>query len=481
MTAVLDAPAPPLPRRGVWAHPAAAPAASSAATIVASLYGMGRQFHQDEVVTWYAATLPVRDLGAVVRNVDVVFAPYYLALHAWARVFGASQLSLRVPSLAAMAVAAALVVVLGRRLANTRAGLVAGLLFAALPAVSRYAQEARPYALASAAALLSTLALMWAAERQTWRRWIVYALTIPILAAAHLLALMLLAAHLAYMASRRADAVRWAAAVAVGLLPVVPLLLLGSGQSGQVAWLGTPSWARLPQLPGETVGAAAVGGLLIGAALVVRPPANRATALLVAWGVVPPVVLFLVSLSEPMLHPRYLLFTVPAWCLLAAQACLGRWTGPAVVAAAAVLGLSAHTALQVDTLSGNPDLRSAYAVIASAQQPGDGILHRGPQQNVSRLAIGLYLPERRPRDVLALASARQQHSYYALDHDDATAARVVAGVDRLWVVSTINAPAKQWHSLLGGGQLGERLRTRYVAGRIESYEGVTVLLLVPKA
>ncbi|MEH0927642.1 glycosyltransferase family 39 protein [Micromonospora sp. CPCC 205558] len=480
MTAVLDAPTPVRRRRRVWAHPAAAPIAASAATIAVSLYGIGRQFHQDEVITWYAATLPVRDLGAVFRHVDVVFAPYYLALHVWSRVFGASQFSLRVPSLVAMAVAAALVVVLGRRLVNTRVGLIGGLLFATLPAVSRYAQEARPYALAVAAALISTLALVWAAERQTWLRWAIYAPTVALLAAAHLLALMLLAAHLAYMASRRSDALRWAAAVAAGMLPVLPLLLLGSGQSAQVAWLGTPSWTRLPQIPGEALGAAAVGGLLIGAILAVRPPANRTTALLVTWGIVPPVVLFLVSLSSPTLHPRYLLFTVPAWCLLAAQACLSRWTGPAMIAAAILLGISGHTAFRGDTLPGNPDLRSAYAVVASAQQPGDGILHRGPQQNVSRLAAGLYLPERRPRDVLAIASARQQGSYYALDHDDANAAQVLQGAGRLWLFSSIKGSPKQWHALLGGGNLGELLRTRYTLQRSESYEGVIVLLLVPK-
>lgn len=468
---------PARPRPTLATHPAAAPLTAAVTTIAASLYGLtGRQFHQDEVITWYAATLPGRDLAQVVREVDVVFAPYYLLLHVWFRLFGASTLSLRLPSLLAAALAAALVVVIGRRLVDTRAGVIAGLLFAVLPAVSRYAQEARPYALAVAAATLSTLAVLLAADHPTWRRWTVYACTIPLLTGAHLLALMLLAAHLVYMARDRGR-YRWACAVAAGLLPAAPMLLLGSGQSGQVAWLGTPSWAGLPLIPGQVLGAAAVGGLLVGAIVVLRPPVDRVTALLLAWAVIPPVVLFAVSLAEPMLHPRYLLFTAPAWCLLAARACRDRRSGPALIAAVLVLGLSAHLAFRGDTLSGNPDLRRAFAVIAEGQQPGDAILHRGPQQNVSRLATGFYLPERRPRDVLVLATARQQGSYYALDHDDADAELVLKGVQRLWVVSSIDAPPEQWHTLLGGGQLGELLRTRYAAERQEGYQGVTVLLL----
>jgi uncharacterized membrane protein len=52
------------------------------------------------------------------------------------------------------------VTALGRRLRDANTGLVAGLLFAILPVSSRYAQEARPYAVVLFAAALATLALI---------------------------------------------------------------------------------------------------------------------------------------------------------------------------------------------------------------------------------------------------------------------------------------------------------------------------------
>src|SRR6185312_2573237 len=51
------------------------------------------------------------------------------------------------------------------RLAGARAGLVAGLVFALVPSVSRFAQEVRFYALATLVATLATLLLLRALDR----------------------------------------------------------------------------------------------------------------------------------------------------------------------------------------------------------------------------------------------------------------------------------------------------------------------------
>jgi mannosyltransferase len=62
------------------------------------------------------------------------------------------ELIARLHSALAAALAAGGIAVIGRWLFSTRAGLLAGLMFGFLPVVSRYAQEARSYAIISAVA-----------------------------------------------------------------------------------------------------------------------------------------------------------------------------------------------------------------------------------------------------------------------------------------------------------------------------------------
>ena len=66
------------------------------------------------------------------------------------RLFGYGELALRLPSAIAMAVAAVFVAALGRRLVSPGAGLAAGLLFAVIPDISLYGQDARSYAMVDA-------------------------------------------------------------------------------------------------------------------------------------------------------------------------------------------------------------------------------------------------------------------------------------------------------------------------------------------
>src|SRR2546423_1111789 len=84
-----------------------------------------------------AARLPVRDLFGQWGRTDPVHVPYYLFMHGWVRLFGASEVALRMPSALAVGVAAALIAVLGQLLYRPAVGVLAGVLFALLPAVSR--------------------------------------------------------------------------------------------------------------------------------------------------------------------------------------------------------------------------------------------------------------------------------------------------------------------------------------------------------
>ena len=93
-------------------------------------------------------------------HADAVHGVYYLMVWAVVRIFGTAELVTRLPSAVAMAVAAIAVAGIGRRLISRRAGLLAGLVFAALPEVSRYGQEARSYATVSALAAVASYLLV---------------------------------------------------------------------------------------------------------------------------------------------------------------------------------------------------------------------------------------------------------------------------------------------------------------------------------
>ena len=97
-------------------------------TAVLGWYQLGRpELWRDELASWTFATRPVPDLIATARRVDANHMVYYLLLHYWIAAFGDSAVAMRSLSVLAMAGAAACVTLAARKLAGTRAGLLAGL------------------------------------------------------------------------------------------------------------------------------------------------------------------------------------------------------------------------------------------------------------------------------------------------------------------------------------------------------------------
>ena len=140
---------------------------------VLGVWGLARDssMGNDEVATRWAALLSLHQLAHLLRHVDAVHGLYYLLMHGWMAV-GTSPAVMRIPSVIAMVVAVALVVIIGRRLTGSAwAGLFAGLIVALTPTISYYAQTARSYALVFACVAGSTLALLHvlAAEARTGR------------------------------------------------------------------------------------------------------------------------------------------------------------------------------------------------------------------------------------------------------------------------------------------------------------------------
>ena len=109
-----------------------------------------------------AATVMVvrRPLDQVLQTVqfDPALLPYYLLVNLWA-LPSTGEWWLRLPSVLAMAAGVAATSVLAARLGGRRLGILTAATMLALPAVSRYGQEARPYAFS--VLLVVAVALCW--------------------------------------------------------------------------------------------------------------------------------------------------------------------------------------------------------------------------------------------------------------------------------------------------------------------------------
>ena len=435
-------------------------------TVVAigtTLFGIShRQLWGDEHATYWAASLSWADLELLLHNADVVIAPYYLFMRGWIALFGDSTSSMRLPSVIAMCAAAAFTAALGRRIFDAATGLTAGLMLAILPAFARYAQEARPYAIAVAATAGGALLVIRARPQSAARWWwLAYAVSVAVAGLAHVVALCVLPAYLVMVlgaapAERPVALRRWTVATVAGLLPVVPVVLAGSGQTRQIGWIEPPTWQDLVALPGELFQSAPVGGVVVCLGVLGLAVAGRRAVPLAVWAILPPVLLYLTSDQLNMFLFRYMLFTLPAWALLAAAAVhtsaagaaapavAGGWRRPAVVAAAlvvvtvVVLGAEDQRVARQDPLLNHPDYRSAAAVVLAEARPGDGIAYGGRLNgggNTLRRAMAYELRDAVPlRDVFLAVTPQQRGLYVGAECLDP--APCLGDTRRLWLVTT---------------------------------------------
>ncbi|MEV0840950.1 glycosyltransferase family 39 protein [Actinocatenispora sera] len=422
---------PPWWQRLVWVWP-------TLAMLVVGSIGLTRPaLWADELATWGAVRLDWSGLVRLGGDVDAVITPYYLLMKLWTSVAGTSTLALRLPSVLAVAAAAGLVTWIGARLGGTRAGLLGGAVFVVIPSLSRYGQDARVYAFATLAVCLATLALIRATERPTAGRWLGYGVLVAVAGLLHMMTLLMLSAHLlAVLLRSRRMSWRWAVAAAAGTLPVLPLVWVGYHERSAIGYLKPAGWDTLFTAPEIMFGSLLVCGLLVGLSL----PAvslRWPDVLPAALAVLPALVLFAVSHVKPLLSPRYLLYTVPAWSMLAGRT-LGRvawWRGAVAVLVLAVAGLSVQR--DVRGPAGHLDGTKQIAdVIAGHYRPGDGLavaLHEPIVPWEARDLVARYVPARkRPRDVFATRPQRTDGRMLATECTDLS--RCLGDTPRLWVI-----------------------------------------------
>ena len=290
---------------------------------------------RDEAVTVAVASRSARQIWELVQTVDLVHAPFYLLAHA---LFGSD---VDVPEVRGISVVAAaltgpLLYGAARRAAGggrsgRLAGATAALLWVSMPFVSRYAQEARPYACAALLVTASTYLLLRAStepdgsgagDRRRGRGWwALYALSLPAIVAMNTVALLVVLGHAGWILTGRArHRVPGLLAAGAGGVLCLPLLWAQSTQQAQVAFLQRPDpgelLAHATFALGSPAGAVVAGVAAVAAVLFAR--ARRLVLLGLLWGVVPVPLLWLVSQVHPFWTTRYLVFVAPGTCLLLA-------------------------------------------------------------------------------------------------------------------------------------------------------------------
>ncbi|WP_405449577.1 hypothetical protein [Streptomyces erythrochromogenes] len=321
------------------------------------LWGLerGGSMWRDESVTWQVAHRTPGEIWDLLGRVDAVHGLYYVLMHGVFQTWDGGLWALRLPSVAATALAAAGVAAVAHRLVGERAALISGCVYAVLPPVQMYAQEGRSYALVAAA-------VVWATYLMLRERWIAYTVVLLIGCWLHEFAALALLAHA--FTARRTRGWRWSAATVVVLL--LPLAAVSVRQAHQqLGWLGRPSWQDWAAY--AVVGAASL--------LLARGAPKDLVRVALPLVLLPPGLLMALSLLNPWYVDRYVLYALAGPALLAGTrlaAARGWW--PWVLAGAVLVPFGIWSAWLRTPESRKDDVLAVAAAVRERARPGDAVV-----------------------------------------------------------------------------------------------------------
>lgn len=290
----------------------------------------------DELGTWWVIKDSLADaIDRAVRYQGQ--SPVFYVIEWLVARIGHAEWVLRLPSLAAATLAGFLMYRLARRLLDAELGRLALLAFVAWPGIAFEASNARPYALALLATVASIAALVAWLDEDGAVRGVIWVVCGAAVMYAHYLFPLVLIPALIYALVRIREgstSVRvrtvWVAAGAIALLdiPLIAQILSLADRRGSLSIPGSVSVSWLTDLliPGAALGAIVLGGALAWLASSVRLEPLRvrrsSVVLVLAWTMIPPLILGAVSLLTPVrfVTLRYTLSAAPGACILFAGA-----------------------------------------------------------------------------------------------------------------------------------------------------------------
>jgi len=372
-------------------------------------YQIGAQsIWYDEAVSLLNARQPGLTSVISATQSDVHPPLYYLLLHAWLAVRQTDGWA-RLLSAIVGAASVSLTYMVGVRLLRARlVGVVAATLLAFAPAHVALSQEARMYPLLGLLTVVSVLLLDWALRRDSVRAWLTYALVCALLPWTHYFGFFVLAAHglgslVLGFRKPRLVARAWLALALAGalFLPWLPsfsaqLAAVHNGfwitafeleQLGEtfreLAFFYTPDHGALSD-PLTQAGSYLYYALALGGTIVVIFRRRSATMLPLALGIPIGLAIAMSVWVVPIYNERYLLFTQPAFVLLAVVGLmdLRKWWRVGAVVVLMVGNLVSLRTWFRDDFYARPDLRQASHEIVAGFQSGDVILHSAAMTNL---------------------------------------------------------------------------------------------------
>jgi mannosyltransferase len=323
---------------------------------------------------------------------------YYLLLRGWLH-FGDSVAFIRGLSVVFASAAIPAIFMLGRRLQGSVVGMVSALLLAVNAFQVRYAQEARSYSLLVFLLILSTYFFVSAVPSGHKRNWNWYIAISALAVYAHFFAILVVLSHwgalriaryvgIASDGGMRAQSNRAVRLTLVWTLPI--WIFIATTGAGPIAWIPRPGIGDIVGLFKKLSGNAQTPllivysicvalGLLVGIRAIRRRESTATNNIvLTCWLFGPLAIVLLASLARPVFAPRYLMISLPAWILLAAQGIASlrpRLVGMVAAGAIVWLGIGGvRSYYKVDFDIGRNDVRSATNYILDHAAPDDGIV-----------------------------------------------------------------------------------------------------------
>ncbi|MFQ6001473.1 MAG: glycosyltransferase family 39 protein [Anaerolineae bacterium] len=374
----------------------------------------GQSLWSDEGVS---VALAQRDIATIARDAahDIHPPLYYYLLHLWVRLFGTSEMAVRSLSVLCGLLLVLFTYRLGIALFDDRVALVASFLAAISPFQIYYSQETRMYillALQGAMSLFLFLKFARATKEEDaaslWPTVAFYTLVITSALYTHYFAFTIfLVANVAYALwlLLTPSARKWRASLLWSLSQLLVILLylpwLNFAREQLRTWPAISQPISLGFLAQEVLRIFSLGlfaqigpsifGFLAIALLGLIPKKERdegySIAFVLTYLLLPPLVMYLLSLSRPLYRPKLLLLATPGYLLLLARGVSGVWmernrnvvTDILLLFVTLASGFSLHGYF-FDPRYARDDYRGLARYITATSKRGDAILLNAPGQ-----------------------------------------------------------------------------------------------------